>query len=160
MTRLMRRIFFLSLHFVSPITQYHALCDPLNMASEGTPAKDLYNAIIQFSSTGTLAPGVTKEELAEFVKQESKRSKAIDRQLTSELSKNKTEIILLLLGTVSRRFGVLPSPILHQPPIAKQFALFPPYCLLSCALPDHSNMPCSQPPITLARVSENRPDKL
>lgn len=70
------------------------------MASDGTPSKDLYNAMYQFSTSGTMAAGVTKEQLADFVKQESKRSKAIDRQLTSEQSKNKTEIILLLLGTL------------------------------------------------------------
>lgn len=69
------------------------------MASDASSNKGLEDALYEFSRTGSLSPGVTKEDLAEYVKQESKRSKAIDRQLLQEQSKHKTEIVILLLGT-------------------------------------------------------------
>jgi GTPase SAR1 family protein len=69
------------------------------MASDGASNKDMAAAMYEFSATGTLSTGVTKEALADYVKQETKRSKAIDRQLIQEQSKHKTEIVILLLGT-------------------------------------------------------------
>jgi hypothetical protein len=73
------------------------------MASDNPPSKDLAAAMYQYSQSGTLGPGVTKEALADYVKQESKRSKAIDRLIVQEQTKHKTEIVILLLGTLILR---------------------------------------------------------
>lgn len=68
--------------------------------AETTTKQDALNAAArQYAMTGELAAGVTKEDLMEYGKQESKRSKAIDKQLISEHTKMGTQIVLLLLGT-------------------------------------------------------------
>lgn len=79
----------------------------LNENSElGTPAmasdqnaRDLSHALYQFTLTGKLDAGVSKDDLENWVKKQSKQSKAIDRQLQQDQGKYKSEIVILLLGT-------------------------------------------------------------
>ena len=109
--------------------------------------------MVQFSTSGTMASGVTKEELADFVKQESKRSKAIDRQLTSEQSKNKTEIILLLLGTFTLAYAHDEVSFRVHRLLNMQFGSFYPSLSSSCALPLPSSLFDCTPSLKMAIVA-------